>query len=348
MEQAATFPVVHPAAPEEPSRGNRDRSRSLVPLRSLRRSRALRAIYVRAFRTIQALGFSITPVHFYFPVPDLNRLSPQMWPGGPGESVVNFDTPAQLARLQRWRQFSHEWDFDEKPCAEEHRFHINNGFFETVDAEVAYSIVREAKPRCIIEVGAGNSTRLLASALRKNAEEGAPGELVSIEPHPDELLRRGFPGLSKLIATPVQNVPPEFFERLGANDILFLDSSHVVALGSDVVYEILEILPRLKTGVLIHFHDIFIPAEYPRKFVMNNLCFWGEQYMLQAFLCGNRQFRIVWSSSMMQLAHSRLLRSVFPRWQGSYKHMPDALKAFTPTFDDQNVWPCSLWLKKCE
>jgi hypothetical protein len=301
-------------------------------------------MYVKAFRAMQSLGLSVTPVHFYFPVPNLNQLQSNFWPGGRGESVVDYDIPAQLDRLNNWQGFAEEWDFSQP--TQDYDFRINNGFFETVDAEVAYSIIRERKPRRVIEVGGGNSTRLLATAMRKNAEEGSPGDLLSIEPEPDELLRSGFPGLSKLIKTRVQDLPPDFFEYLEAGDVLFLDSTHVVMLGSDVVYEILEILPRLKPGVLVHFHDIFMPAEYPQKFVMNNLCFWGEQYMLQAFLCGNRDFRVVWSSSMIQLAYPKILRSVFPRWQGSYKQMPEHLKTFVPSYDGMNVWPCSFWMEK--
>lgn len=303
----------------------------------------LRAAYVRLFRAMQALGISVTPVHFYFPVPDLNRLHHRYWTSGPGASVVDFDLPSQLARLQSWTAYADEWSFQGD---QDYEFRLNNGFFETVDAEVAYSIVRQAKPKHVIEVGGGNSTRLLATALRKNAEEGTAAELVTIEPHPDPVLERGFPGLLQLIRKPVQEVPPEFFDQLEAGDVLFLDSSHVVSLGSDVVYEVLEILPRLKPGVLVHFHDIFIPADYPRKFVMNNLCFWAEQYMVQAFLCGNQQFRVVWSSSMMQLSHRSVLRGVFKRWEGSYVHMPDDCKTFAPTYDGRNVWPCSLWIEK--
>jgi len=318
----------------------------LEGLRGLKRSPALRSVYVKAFRALQALGLSVTPVHFYFPVPNLSRLRENTWPGGPGESVVDFDIPAQLGRLNDWHRYSDEWTFHSAGKAYE--FHLNNGFFETVDAEVAYSLVREHKPKRIIEVGGGNSTRLLATALRRNAEEGSPGELVTIEPGPDENLRHGFPGLTKLFQVRVQEMPAEYFEQLEAGDILFLDSTHVVALGSDVVYEILEILPRLKPGVLVHFHDIFMPAEYPEKFVKQNLCFWGEQYMLQAFLCGNRNFRVVWASSMMQLAYPKILRGVFPQWQGSFRRMPERLKTFVPSFDGENVWPCSLWLQRCE
>ena len=347
MARAATLASVEPAIPENIPALNIQppKHRLLSGMQSIKRSRALRAMYVKAFRAMQSLGLSVTPVHFYFPVPNLNQLRPDTWPGGRGESVVDYDIPAQLVRLEGWQQYANEWDFS-RPRGR-YDFHLNNGFFETVDAEVAYSILRERKPRRVIEVGGGNSTRLMASALRKNAEEGSSGELVSIEPHPDDLLRSGFPGLTKLLPVRVQEMPPQFFDQLEAGDVLFLDSSHVVALGSDVVFEILEILPRLKPGVIVHFHDIFMPAEYPEKFVKQNLCFWGEQYMLQAFLCGNRNFRVVWSGSMMQLAYPKVLRSVFPRWQGSYRCMPEGSKAFAPSFDGENVWPCSLWVEKC-
>jgi methyltransferase family protein len=313
------------------------------PVRFLRRNGILRAAYVRFFRAMQALGISITPVHFYFPIPDLNRLRDRHWTEGPGASVVDFDLPSQLTRLQNWTAYADEWAFQGN---QDYEFRLNNGFFETVDAEVAYSIVRQHKPKRVIEVGGGNSSRLLATALRKNAAEGATAELVTIEPHPDPVLVRGFPGLTQLIRKPVQELEPEFFDQLEAGDVLFLDSSHVVALNSDVVYEILEILPRLKAGVLIHFHDIFMPSDYPRKFVMDNLCFWGEQYMLQAFLCGNQNFRVVWSSSMMQLSHRPLLQDVFKRWEDSYIHMPDDSRTFAPTYDGRNVWPCSFWVEK--
>jgi hypothetical protein len=297
------------------------------------------------FRVMQSFGISVTPVHFYFPVPDVNRLRENYWPGGAGEAAVNFDLPGQLSRLQDWNRYSDEWTFDGAK-QNEYEFKLNNGFFETVDAEIAYSIVRQAQPKKVIEVGGGNSTRLLATALRKNAEEGHPAELISIEPYPDPLLQQGFPGMSRLIRKPVQEVEPAFFDQLEAGDVLFLDSSHVVSIGSDVVYEMLEILPRLKAGVIVHFHDIFIPAEYPRKFVLNNLCFWGEQYMLQAFLCGNRDYRVLWSSSMMQLSYPSILRGVFKRWEGSYEKMPDDAKLFAPSFDGRNVWPCSFWIEK--
>ena len=111
---------------------------------------------------------------------------------------------------------------------------------------------------------------------------------------------------------PVQKVPLSVFKELEAGDILFIDSSHVVSIDSDVLFECLRILPELAPGVLIHFHDIFTPLDYPEKFVKTNLCFWGEQYMLEAFLSFNSAFRVVWSSSAMQQFHPEVLREAFP------------------------------------
>jgi hypothetical protein len=344
MSRTAALPALHQREPEKLKQGSG--YGNFHPLRSFRRNRAVRAAYARAFRMMQALGVSVTPVHLFFPVPDLNHLQPKTWPGGPGESLVDFDVEGQLARLKNWETYSPEWNFMEGDASEAFDFHIYNGFFEAVDAEVGYSILRSGKPKRVIEVGGGNTTKLLAVALRKNAAEGSPGELLTVEQKTDELPRCGIPGVSKVLQMRVQDLPPQFFDQLEAGDVLFLDSSHVVTLGSDVVYTILEILPRLHPGVLVHFHDIFMPAEYPQKFVMNNLCFWGEQYMLQAFLYGNRSYKILWSSSMMQLAHPGILRKIFPQWLGSFLRLPDHLKTFVPTFDGENVWPCSLWLEK--
>src|SRR5690606_25350779 len=103
-------------------------------------------------------------------------------------------------------------------------------------------------------------------------------ELTAIEPWPSEALLRGFPGLKELLREDVQNVPLGRFEALEANDILFLDSSHVMKIGSDVQYEFFEIIPRLRPGVLVHFHDIFLPREYPREWVVDDQRFWNEQY----------------------------------------------------------------------
>ncbi|MCL5263430.1 MAG: class I SAM-dependent methyltransferase [Acidobacteria bacterium] len=300
------------------------------------------------FQAVQgSLGVSITPSHFYFPVPNFRSIRSKDWNACRPCSAVDFRFQEQIEMLYRdLLPFSSEWGFPEHATADRSRFHFNNGFFERIDAEVAYSIVRHRKPRRIVEIGSGNTTLVLASALCKNQSEGFPGELTSIEPYPPVFLKSCVPGLTRLVTSPVQKVSLELFRSLRANDILFIDSSHVVSMDSDVLYEFLHILPELASGVLVHFHDIFTPLDYPEKFVKTNLCFWSEQYLLEAFLSFNSSFRVVWSSSAMQQFHPEVLRTAFPAWDGSFVRMPPRLRVFAPSLDNNRVWPCSFWVQR--
>ena len=317
-------------------------------MNSLMRKPRVRVTLSSIFQAVQgSLGVSVTPSHFYFPVPDLKSFRRKNWKACRPCPAIDFRFADQIERLRtEWLPFVAECNFPEEPTEEERAFHFNNGFFERFDAEIAYALVRQRKPRTIIEIGSGNSSKVLAAALRRNRAEGAVGEMISIEPYPAPFLKSGLEGMSHLIEQPVQKVPIELFRTLGENDILFIDSSHVVSVDSDVLYECLHVLPALAPGVLIHFHDIFTPLDYPEKFVMTNLCFWGEQYMLEAFLSFNSAFRVLWSSSAMQQFHPDVLEDAVPAWKGSYTRMPQEMKAYAPTLDGENVWPCSFWIER--
>jgi len=314
------------------------------------RSPSVRTTLSSLFHALQSgLHVSVTPSHFYFPVPDLDSFRGKDWKERRPCSGIDFHFDEQIQRLQHdLAPYLAECKFPESSISNNgHRsFHFNNGFFEHVDAEIAYAFVRRNKPRRIIEIGSGNTTMVLAAALRANRKEGFPGELISIEPHPAPYLKHGIDGLTQLIEKPVQQVPVEFFHQLEANDILFIDSTHVVSVDSDVLYECLRILPELAEGVLVHLHDIFTPFDYPQKFVMTNLCFWGEQYMLEAFLSFNRAFRVMWSASALQHEHWNELEAAFPAWKDSYTRMPAQLKIYAPTLDGKNVWPNSFWIER--
>lgn len=310
------------------------------------RSPRVRSAISSLFGAVQdTAGLSVTPTHFYFPVPSLSSFDQKNWAACRPCAGVDFALEGQITRLQEeLLPFVSECAFAETADGNEHTFHFNNGFFERVDVEVAYSFVRRYKPKRIIEIGSGNSTLVLGKALQRNAAEGDAGELISIEPHPAPFLKSGVPGLTRLIERQVQQVPMELFGTLRANDMLFIDSSHVVAMDSDVIHECLRILPELARGVLVHFHDVFTPLDYPKKFVMKNLCFWGEQYLLEAFLAFNSAFKVMWASSAMQQFHPEVLREAFPEWVGSYERMPEDLKVFSPTLNGSEVWPCSFWI----
>jgi hypothetical protein len=316
-------------------------------MNGITRSTTVRATLSSLFQVVQgSLGVSVTPSHFYFPVPSLKSFHRKNWSACRPCLAVDFRLQEQVNLLHAdLLPLVAECAFPEHATGDPHEFHFNNGFFERVDAEVAYGFVRRQRPKRIVEVGSGNSTLLLASALRRNAEEGFPGELTSIEPHPAAFLKDS-PALTHLMEAPVQQVPLSVFRSLEAGDILFIDSTHVVSMDSDVLFECLQILPEIAPGVLVHFHDIFTPQDYPRKFVMTNLCFWSEQYLLEAFLSFNSSFRVVWSGSAMQQFHADALKKAFPAWEGSFTRMPAKLKVFSPTLDGTNVWPCSFWIER--
>ena len=190
-------------------------------------------------------------------------------------------------------------------------YHHSNPSFRGADAGIYYGIIRHFKPRRIIEIGAGFSTLLAARAALKNEEQGKKCGLTAIEPYPSLTLRPGVPGLTRLIEGNLQAVPLKEFEALGKNDILFIDSSHVLRIDSDVQYVFLEILPRLKKGVLVHVHDIYFPLDYPRKLILKDFKFYNEQYLLQAFLAFNQRFETFWAGHYMCLRHQELIQKHF-------------------------------------
>ena len=190
----------------------------------------------------------------------------------------------------------------------ERGFYVNNTLFGGVDALVAYCMVRHFKPRTIIEVGSGFSSLVLGQAAERNKRAG----LICIEPFPREFLREGFSGLRSLIEKKVQDIGLEFFSQLESDDILFIDSSHTVKIGSDVNYLFLEVLPRLRPGVIVHVHDIFLPFEYRRDWVLDELRFWSEQYLLQAFLQFNSEFEVLMANSYLNHYYQNDLRVAFP------------------------------------
>ena len=305
------------------------------------------AVVRSAFRTFQRIGLSVSPNHFYWPVPDLRALENRKWPTESDTPGLDLAVDRQLNFLQTVvPQYQAEWASKSAPFFSA-GYSYNNGYFEGVDAEIAYCLVRHFKPQRIVEVGGGYSSRIMAAALDLNFKrDGVRGELVTIDPYPDRIPQQKLNDRLHLITQTVQNVDLELFLALESGDFLFLDSSHVVGIGSDVVREYLEIVPRVAAGVFIHAHDIFIPADYPREAVLHNLAFWSEQYLLQALLMFNPRFEVLWGSSCMQSRASRALEAAFPQWQHSYCNMTPTKRHFLPTRDGKRVWPSSFWMRK--
>ncbi|MCD4676680.1 MAG: class I SAM-dependent methyltransferase, partial [Desulfobacula sp.] len=264
----------------------------------------IRVLIKKSFPIWQKIGLHITSNHFYEPIPDTRTLKDELWSNDSELVGININEDCQINYLSEISSiFKEEYEAflsDQNEIEIPSQYYVNNGGFESVDGEILYCMIRHFKPKRIIEISSGNSTYLSAQSILKNKEENGPDcELIAIEPYPNAILKAGFPGLSKLIPAKIQDISLSEFSKLEENDILFIDSSHVLKIGSDVQCEYLEILPRLNKGVIVHIHDIFLPAEYKKDWVLKDYRFWTEQYLLQAFLAFNDSFEILWAGSYM-------------------------------------------------
>ena len=269
------------------------------------------------FRLWERHGFHVTPVHFYQPIPDTRSLPDSRWDQASKLVGIDMNDTIQLDLLRNhFPEFRHEYDqFPTEPTNEPGRFYFNNGLFDGTDALVAYCMIRHFQPRLIIEVGSGFSSLVAAEAITKNKNSA----LICIEPFPLEFLRQGFRGLRSLIEKKVEEIGLEFFSQLEPGDILFIDSSHTVKIGGDVNYLFLEVLPRLKPGVIVHVHDIFLPFDYRRDWVVGELRFWTEQYLLQSFLSFNSEFEVLIANAYLAHHWMEELKATFtnsPWWGG--------------------------------
>ena len=282
------------------------------------------------FKVWEKKGIHITPVHYYQPIPDTRTLSDYPWLKRVDLVGIDMNEQEQTKILAQFSsQYKNECGtFPLYKTSTPYQFYVNNGRFESVDCEILYCMIRHFKPKMIIEIGSGNSTYLSAQAALVNKEEESDTRLIAIEPYPNEILKTGFPGLSKLIEKKAEEVDPLVFGELEENDILFIDSSHLIKTGNDVQRLYLEILPKLKKGVVIHIHDIFLPSEYPREVILKHHRFWTEQYLVQAFLSFNNAFEILWCSSFMHLNHPKKLEAAFS------------------SYNRDERWPASFWIRK--
>jgi predicted O-methyltransferase YrrM len=284
----------------------------------------------KTFSFWERLGFHITPNHFYEPIPDTRDLKDELWINRSELIGIEINEEKQINLLFQFSsKFKNEYEsFPRFRTPIPYQYYLNNGSFESVDGEILWCMIRYFKPKRIFEIGSGNSTYLMAQAILKNQEEGNECELTVFDPYPNKIVMAGFPGLSKLVRTKVQEVPLSTFKELKENDILFIDSTHVLKIGSDVQYLYLEVLPRLNKGVLIHIHDIFLPAEYPKEWILKECRFWTEQYILQAFLIFNDHFEVLWGGSYMHLNH------------------PEKLEKAFSSYNRKSTWPGSFWIRK--
>jgi predicted O-methyltransferase YrrM len=264
----------------------------------------------------ERLGFHVVPAHYYFPVPPREDLPDELFRSV--SECVGVDWQRAVQRQYLRDVFpAYLQEFDATP----------NGGLSLVDGAVLHAMIRHHKPRKIVEVGSGHTTRITAAACLRNQQDGHACEFVAIEPYPSAMLRAGLPGLTRLRVEKVQHVALDEFADC---DLLFIDSSHVVRMGGDVTHIQLEVVPRLKPGCLVHFHDILLPGHYWKDWVRGRGYYWTEQYLLQAFLAFNTQFTVIWAARLMQLEAEGDLQASFPFYRGN----------------DPNQRVSSLWIQR--
>lgn len=284
------------------------------------------------FDNAEADGIHILPVHYYSPIPKVASLPKGLWEQKSDCTGIDLRLDDGEMLLRRiGSQFGMEFsEFRIDPCGDPRVFHLSNGAYGPGDAEILYGLIREFKPARIVEIGCGYSTLVAGMAIARNAEDDSSRgcDYTCIEPYLPPYLNPPPAFVTSVVEQPVQHVPLELFGSLESGDILFIDSTHVVAQGSDAVYEYLEILSRLKKGVIIHIHDIFLPNEYPEDWARKTRFFWNEQYLLHAFLLYNRAFEVLLPSHA--LARLR----------------PDAFAESVPLRIVSHNFPSSFWMKK--
>lgn len=260
-----------------------------------------------------AIPLLFPPGHFYSPIvdpADIRSREDSIWDRSDTIEGVDLNPAAQLALLREIKQYTSSIRYPVMDPGDSRTYFYANDQFPALDAEFLHVALAHFRPKAMIEVGSGFSSLVTANVNRdlRNGEI----DFVCIEPYPRQFLVDGVPGISRVVQQKVEDVELAFFDRLEAGDILFVDSSHVSKAGSDVNYVFFHVLPRLKAGVIVHFHDIFLPDEYPRKWVVDDGRNWNEQYLLRAFLQFNADFEVLWAAHFMGTRHTAAVQETFP------------------------------------
>lgn len=276
------------------------------------------------------------PGHYYSLIPDLEEVKLRKEKIFRNENIYAIDLRLehQLKLLNELKEFYKQvpYKFSDLSTDQKlnYRYKAGNEYYRYGDAIFLFCMMLHLKPGRIIEVGSGHSSAMMLD-INENFLHNSV-HLTFIEPFPEErlcgLLKEADRKNTVVLKSFVQETDMEIYKSLEVNDILFIDSSHVSKPGSDVNFIIFDILPILKPGVVIHFHDIFFPFELPDSWVLENKWFWNENYILRAFLMNNPDYEIMLFNNLLYRKHRSWLK----------KEMPDTL------IDWQHTG--SIWINK--
>lgn len=290
---------------------------------------AAQRLYSATQRGAERVGVHLLRASYDSPIPRLSRLEPGVFERRSPMRGIGWDPDAQMAFVEaQLGRYLREFTPTADPDGPDGRFHLDNHTYDRVDAELLYAILRWSRPRRYVELGSGYSTLVAAEALAANASEGAEAEIGCFDPYPSaHVLAR--PDLRDRVSrVPVQELPEAEVSRLEAGDVLLVDTSHTVKLGGDVNRIVLEVLPLLAPGVVVHFHDVFLPRDYSHGHLSDGH-YWNEQYLIQAFLAQNPSWEVLVGAQAVALDHPRRLAALIPSFR-------------------EGVSPGALWIRRCD
>lgn len=264
-------------------------------------------------------GFHPIRLHYYQPIPRYESVPETVFAERRDLPGIALDPERIRATLTKLAAYGAEASWPRTPQTSG-TYSAANDNFGFSSAALLHAMIRAHNARRVIEIGGGYSSLISLAALEKN--HGAQGyRFTCVEPYPSAWLRAAIaarPGAAELIEQGVEMLAPEDLAQLEANDILFIDSSHCVRLASDVNFLYLQVLPRLKAGVIVHIHDIYLPYEYPRvHFFGRNKMFWNEQYLLEALLSENPRWEVLLPGYLAQKDMEAEFRAAFPHYDSA-------------------------------
>lgn len=268
-------------------------------------------------KLIRVSVMDFPPGHFYSPIVNKNDIKSRKKEvfNIPKEiKGIDLNDAGQMATLKQMKSCYDENRFPEHKT-EGTRYYFKNEYYSYSDALFLYNTIRHFKPRNIIEVGSGFSSAVMLDTNDQFFNGSI--KITFVEPYPDRLyslMSTQDKENTTIHEKTIQSIPLETFSQLGENDILFIDSTHISKAGSDVNRAIFDILPRLNKGVLIHFHDIFYPFEYPEHWVLGWSGFgWNETYLLKAFLMHNPDFKVELFNTYLEYFHEDWFKENMPK-----------------------------------
>jgi Methyltransferase domain len=318
-----------------------------LSLRRVLRDR-LKRVYFDIYKLGLRLGVHILPAHYYAPVPNIIELerTTDLWAKPSAMSGVHIDLDEQIDNLRRictpfqqeFRSNPHYQHAIKQPFRSG-----RSRFFGYIEAQVLHAVVRYYKPARLIEIGGGVPTYCTFQAISMNRRDTVVNaHITCIEPDPIDMIKNLGENSEnfELITRPIQDVPLDYFTQLHANDIVFIDSNHVVRSGSEVNFIVLEILPIIPKGVLVHFHDIYLPYDYDRD-VLRTFMHPNETALVAAFLACNTRYKILFALSMLHYERRHEMQSILPE----YAPESDWRGMRVGEYDQAKHFPSSLWLR---